>query len=57
MKPVSKAEASWKYWREDNPPKKSHPGKFTLWCKQQMRKARRRYFKDLTKETRDLLVD
>lgn len=45
MKPKCKAEARWKYWREENP--KANIDKFSRWAKQQMRRARRRFEKQI----------
>jgi hypothetical protein len=43
MKPICKAEAKWKYWRDEGRFWRNHPGKFTAWAKTQMRKAKRRF--------------
>ncbi len=48
MKPTSKAEARWKYWREDNP-NNAHSWKFTVWAKRMMNKAKRRESKHIIK--------
>ncbi len=45
MKPICKAEARWKYWREENPNNKRRIDKFTRFAKRQMKAARRRYLK------------
>jgi hypothetical protein len=45
MKPKSKAEARWKYWREENP--KKHQDRFSTWAKKMMKRAQRRWFKKI----------
>jgi hypothetical protein len=40
MKPVSKAESRWLYWRSENP--RERRDGFTVWAKKMMAKARRR---------------
>lgn len=44
MKPKCKAEARWKYWREEN--HKENINKFSKWAKKQMNRARRRFNKN-----------
>lgn len=41
MRPKCKAEAKWKYWREENP--KPKRDRFSQWAKRMMRKSRRRF--------------
>jgi hypothetical protein len=45
MKPICKAEALWKYWREEGRSwrKRSANQKSTAWVKNQMQRARRRF--------------
>jgi len=40
MRPVSKAESRWLFWRCENP--KERRDKFKTWAKRMMTKARRR---------------
>ena len=47
-KPISKSEARWKFWREQNPWHK-HDG-FMGWVKLAMRRARRRASKEIVAE-------
>lgn len=49
MKPTSKGEARWKYWREDNP-NNAHLKGFTKWAKNMMNKAKRREGKQIIEQ-------
>jgi len=44
MKPKSKGETKWSYWREEMP-RDNNSDKFQKWAKTQMVRARRRYNK------------
>lgn len=50
MKPICKAEARWKFWREENRAwNEYNSDKFIPWVKKQMRRARRRYLRGTEK--------
>lgn len=44
MRPKSKSESRWKYWREEN--RKKNIDKFQKWAKKMMKRARRRFLND-----------
>jgi hypothetical protein len=55
MKPCSKIEACWKYWREEG--RSDKPDRFKSWAKKQMVKARRRFGKEVVRDELDSHVD
>lgn len=49
MKPVSKSESRWLFWRTENP--KHTRDRFQTWAKHMMAKARRRHSKQQERES------
>lgn len=51
MTPVCKTEAEWLYWRNWNPNRPINKRGYSRWMKNQMARARRRYFKKEDRQT------